>query len=139
MTATRSSAWPLAVRSAAPSTTSTTSSVPSTAAAIVDPSRSASAEVGDPSTRTTTCSNLRPHRRPSRAASTARAANQPAKSAGEIRGRRSLAIGAPLRLLPLFLPPERGEVQEVVRAAGPFQAAGVLRVRVVHLAAVLQE
>ena len=54
-----------------------------------------------------------------------------------LRGAR--ALGPALRLLPVLLAAERGEVEEVVRAAGRLEPAGVLRVGVEDAAVDLQE
>ena len=49
------------------------------------------------------------------------------------------AGGATLRLLPVLLPTEGGEIQEVVRAAGHLAATGEDGVRVEDVVAVAQE
>src|SRR4051812_41187434 len=50
--------------------------------------------------------------------------------AGEVGLWGARALGPALRLLPVLLAPERGEVEEVVRAAGRLEPARVLRVGV---------
>src|SRR5947207_3897361 len=57
----------------------------------------------------------------------------------EVGCRRPCRPAAALGLLPLFLPAQGGEVEEVVGAAGGLEAAGVLRVRVEHTAVGLEE
>src|SRR5437899_1333830 len=60
-------------------------------------------------------------------------------SRGEVGRGGSRGFGTTLRLLPLLLPAEGGEVEEVVRATGGLQAPSVLRVGVEHAAIDLQE
>src|SRR3954451_5183515 len=75
--------------------------------------------------------------RSSRAA--ARAARRASSSAGEVGAGAVGGSAAPLRLLPLLLAAEGGEVEEGVRPAGHLQATRVLRVGVEDLAVDLQE
>src|SRR6185437_2583429 len=86
------------------------------------------------------CWPERARRRPATWAGTA-----PSAETGEGRLRREVRRGGPcglaasLGFLPLLLPAERGEVEEVVGAAGGLQAAGVLGVGVKHAPAGLEE
>src|SRR5215470_1325917 len=57
----------------------------------------------------------------------------------EVGCRGSHRLASTLRLFPFLLAPERGEIEEVVRAADRLEAARVLRIRVVHVAVELQE
>ena len=59
--------------------------------------------------------------------------------AREVGRRGARAVRAALRLLPVLLAPERGEVEEVVRAAGRLRAARVGRVGVEDAVVVAQE
>src|SRR5713101_5850374 len=60
-------------------------------------------------------------------------------SVGEV-GDRSVGLGGTtLGLLPVLLPAEGGQVEEVVRAAGHLGAAGVVGVGVEEVVAVTQE